>query len=61
MKHLHETFTDEEFAFLTALKEHLGENWHDYLLNLVIAYISEINTDDKIEKALRIYEKYHTE
>ncbi len=32
MKHLRETFTDEEFAKLSSRKGDL--NWHDYLLSL---------------------------
>ena len=33
MKHLRETFTDEEFERLKQLKESSEKNWHDFIIN----------------------------
>ena len=33
MKHLRETFTDEEWQRLSESKTNSGLNWHDYLLS----------------------------
>jgi len=35
MKHLHEVFTDQEFAILKEFKQQLGLNWHDFILTVV--------------------------
>ena len=32
MKHLHETFTDDEFVDLKQLKNVIGVNWHDMII-----------------------------
>jgi len=32
MKNLNETFTDEEYAKLKAVKEVFGYNWHDFIM-----------------------------
>jgi hypothetical protein len=32
MKHLRETFTDEEWKILKAAKKRSGKNWHDLIL-----------------------------
>ena len=32
MKHLRETFTDEEFERLRKAKERSGKNWHEFIL-----------------------------
>ena len=34
MKHLYETFTDQEFEFLLKAKERSQKNWHDFILLL---------------------------
>jgi hypothetical protein len=34
MKHLRETFTEEEWQFLQKTKERNGKNWHDFILLL---------------------------
>ena len=36
MKHLRETFTDEEFEQLRRAKEHSGKNWHDFIMTLAV-------------------------
>jgi hypothetical protein len=39
MKHLRETFTDQEFEALTRAKdESTFVNWHDFILSLAEAY-----------------------
>jgi hypothetical protein len=35
MKHLRETFTEQEWIELKASKDSLGLNWHDYILKKV--------------------------
>jgi hypothetical protein len=32
MKHLRETFTDEEWKDLKGYKEASGKNWHDFII-----------------------------
>jgi len=34
MKHLRETFTDQEFANLKEAKKLSGKNWHDFIMTL---------------------------
>jgi hypothetical protein len=34
MKHLRETFTDEEFQQLLKAKDKSGKNWHDFIMYL---------------------------
>jgi len=41
MKHLRETFTDEEFAELLKTKKVSKLNWHDFIM--LLTKLSEVN------------------
>jgi len=55
MKHLRETFTDQEFAQLQTVKKLSGKNWHDFLLMLVptVIVIGKDMTDEEIGELKR--------
>jgi hypothetical protein len=38
MKHLRETFTDQEFADLKEAKQKIKKNWHDLIYAAVLFY-----------------------
>jgi len=39
MKHLYETFTDEEFEQLKQAKENANLNWHDFIIMVAKEYM----------------------
>ena len=43
MKHLRETFTDQEWRELKATKESSGLNWHDFLIQKSL-YVGVVNS-----------------
>ena len=38
MKHLRETFTDQEWENLKAIKEKTKKNWHNFIIQSAIRY-----------------------
>jgi hypothetical protein len=59
MKHLRETFTDEEWQRLEAYKKGSGKNWHDFLLtvsaeNDMMRKLCQIHDDRSLAKAKKI-------
>ena len=41
MKHLRETFTDQEFKELKEAKTRVGFNWHDFIM--LLRYSTQVN------------------
>jgi hypothetical protein len=41
MKHLRETFADQEFLELKQLKAKTKETWHDLIINAITFYVKE--------------------
>jgi hypothetical protein len=41
LKHLHETFTDDEFAEMKRIKKRRGINWHDLIIESIDANEAE--------------------
>jgi hypothetical protein len=46
MKHLRETFTEDEFKQLKIAKNNLGQNWHDFIMNLKVNVITGYDDDN---------------
>jgi hypothetical protein len=44
MKHLRETFTDQEFADLLKAKKEVGHTWHDAIMLLRVIMLPNLKT-----------------
>ena len=62
MKHLRETFTDQEWESFKAIKEQSGMNWHDFLLINSSCYVKLMGWIDKYKDfqshTHELYKKY---
>ena len=58
MKHLRETFTDQEFAQLQEAKKLSGKNWHDFIMMCIpqVIIVGKDMSQEEVEELKRKWE-----